>query len=495
VPNVRGLDRYSAAELDVILAECSALADPQQRLEACATALTARLVADGYVNSRAYVDRGRPNSLFVVEGVLAEVRVNGEDRRAVRQARRLLAPLQGQVLHLPSLERRLQWLRRQRGVASVRGNLSRLGSDPANAAFNVTVVGETPPWRGEFSLRNDGSNDSGQARLVGNLFKPDLVLPDDNLLLYGESSFGDNAEFGSVISSISYALPLAQNLSLTGAFGYSRRNLIDLPPPADLLAVRQYQFLGQLEWVFRESASQRWSVFAGLSHNRSTTFLDGRRFDTDFVPESAVEPRSGYLQVGVNGGGAGTNLAWNGSAYFLQGIAGFTPGRQRRELAVVDIEPGEARALGGYLSASWAFAPRWQLNARTAGQISLNPLTSPMRFTLGSDTGLRGLPGQLISGDDGWLGSGELVWTFWNDQRNALQLVPFIGVGWVRTEFPDLSFSDTIGAGGMFVRWLGGRNWEVDLGWVGQFSDDDNLGGWKDWLLDDGLYAKLSFRF
>jgi hemolysin activation/secretion protein len=30
-----------------------------------------------------------------------------------------------------------------------------------------------------------------------------------------------------------------------------------------------------------------------------------------------------------------------------------------------------------------------------------------MQFTLGSDVGLRGLPGQLISGDSGWLSTGD----------------------------------------------------------------------------------------
>jgi hemolysin activation/secretion protein len=492
---VRGLDRYAAAELAGILSACSAIPDPQQRLEACAAALTARLVADGYVNSRAYVDRNRPNALFVVEGVLAEVRVSGENERLVQRARQLLGPLQGQVLHLPTLERQLQWLRRQRGVSAVRGNLSRLGSDPASAAFSVSVAGAPPPWRGEFSLRNDGSNDTGELRVVGNLLKQDLLLGGDTLLLYGEASGTGEPEYGSLISSISYTLPLAETLSITGAFGYSRRNLIELPPPADLLAVRQFQSLGQLEWTFRESLRQRWSLFAGLSYNRSTTTLDGRRFDTDFVPESAVEPRSGYLQAGVNGSGFGSNLAWSGSAYLLQGIAAFTPERQRSELALVEIEPGESRALGGFLAGSWAFAPRWQLNARLAGQIALNPLTAPMRFTLGSDTGLRGLPGQLVSGDDGWLGSTEVAWTFLRSRRHALQLVPFIGVGWVRTDFPGISFSDTVGAGGAFVRWSGWQNWEVDLGWVEQFSDENNLGSWQDWALGNGLYAKLSFRF
>ncbi|MFO7629171.1 MAG: ShlB/FhaC/HecB family hemolysin secretion/activation protein, partial [Prochlorococcaceae cyanobacterium] len=281
--------------------------------------------------------------------------------------------------------------------------------------------------------------------------------------------------------------------SFTGALGYSRRNLIELPEPLDDLATRQYQFFGQFDWVFHNSASQRWSLSAGLSDNRNTTFFDGVPLDSGI--DSADQLQAGFLQLGVNGSGRSANLAWSAGASLLQGIAALTPSNQRQELAFVDQKPGEARALSGFLSASWAFAPSWQLTARTAGQLAFNPLTSPMRFSLGSDAGLRGLPSQLISGDDGWLGSAELAWTFWRDRRNALQLVPFYGIGWVRTEFPDVSFSDTVGAGGVFVRWLSGRNWEFDLGWVEQFSSDDNIGSWQGWSLADGLYAKVSFRF
>ena len=61
------------------------------------------------------------------------------------------------------------------------------------------------------------------------------------------------------------------------------------------------------------------------------------------------------------------------------------------------------------------------------GQVAFNELTSDMGFGLGSDVGLRGLPGTLISGDNGWL-STELNWTFWQNSKNALQLVPFMGL-------------------------------------------------------------------
>lgn len=130
-----------------------------------------------------------------------------------------------------------------------------------------------------------------------------------------------------------------------------------------------------------------------------------------------------------------------------------------------------------------------------AGQVAFGNLPTAMYFSVGSDVGLRGLPGQLISGQDGWLGTAELVWTFWQNRSNALQLVPFIGAGGVNTDLENASFNDTVGSGGVLARWLGGQNWAVELGWVHQFETENNLGMWNNWLLDDGLYGKVSFRF
>ena len=50
-----------------------------------------------------------------------------------------------------------------------------------------------------------------------------------------------------------------------------------------------------------------------------------------------------------------------------------------------------------------------------------------MGFSLGSDVGLIGLPGRIASGDSGWLAVGELIWTVWKNDKQQLQLIPYIG--------------------------------------------------------------------
>jgi hemolysin activation/secretion protein len=117
-----------------------------------------------------------------------------------------------------------------------------------------------------------------------------------------------------------------------------------------------------------------------------------------------------------------------------------------------------------------------------------------MGFSLGSDNGLRGLPGQVLSGDSGILGSLELSWSFWRRPGQELQLVPFLGAGNVWTTLSDAVLSDTIGAGGVLLRWLPGRHTTVELGWVEQFQSGTPA-YWSDWLLGSGVYSRVSYRF
>jgi hemolysin activation/secretion protein len=117
-----------------------------------------------------------------------------------------------------------------------------------------------------------------------------------------------------------------------------------------------------------------------------------------------------------------------------------------------------------------------------------------MGISLGSDNGLRGLPGQVISGDSGLFGETELSWSAWQRGLAEIQLVPFLGAGRISTNLQAGTISGDIGAGGVLVRWLQGQHWLMELGWVSQFGGSTaNL--LQGWLLNNGLYSRISYRF
>ena len=487
---------YSQKMIAALLKRCGTTKEQSQKLQACAEALTGLLQRDGFVNSRVFIEsEPEPGLLTVVMGRLVELRIESESTALEKRVRQRLNPLLSRTLNLSELQQQLQLLKKRSVVGTVTGSLGKLGSDPTQAVLNVSVTPASHPWRGDLSIRNDGNAGSGQWRSVAVLQKPKFLTNGDVLQIYGELSANDDPQPGATLGSLSYTYPLSESWSLTGSFGASRRQLVEEEGSADGLSFHQYQGLAQLQWTFAESANQNWYALAGLSLNRNNSYLDGDSVPLIIGGGPDGELTSGYVRLELGHAGSNSNLGWSAKIYGLQGIAGLSSEEQLEDFAFFSIEPGESRALGGVASLGWNMQPNLQLNLRASGQLALNELTSDMGFGLGSDVGLRGLPGTLISGDNGWLGTGELNWTFLRRNNHSLQLVPFIGMGGIQTTRDEITLNDTIGTGGLLLRWLQSKHWSVELGWVNQFNSDDNGGIWNKWLLGSGAYGKMRFRF
>jgi hemolysin activation/secretion protein len=321
-----------------------------------------------------------------------------------------------------------------------------------------------------------------------------VAVAGDSLLLFGEVNTDSGAELGYNSGSLSYSLPLADSFSVTAATGISRRQLVEAEPPIHDLAFRQIQLYGQLDYTIKESLRQRIYAFAGLSANRNDAFLAGDRIAVLAGGGEDGWVRSGYARLGVGFELLRPTFSLESSLYALQAIPALTPEQQRQELQFLGINLNRAHAIGSQASLSWGLAPRLSLQARIAGQAALQPLPNPMGFSLGSDTGLRGLPGQVISGDSGLLGSLELSCLLWSSPQQAVQIVPFLGAGNVWTEIPGATLSDSIGAGGLLLRWTLSSQGQVELGWVKQFQSETRP-YWDQWILGSGIYSKLTYRF
>ena len=487
-PAIEGSTPYTPTELDQILKGCvQANETLGGNLNRCAAALTTRLVVDGFVNSRVYVQEDpKPGLLEVVEGRIAEVRVSSADAVLERSLNKRLRDLQGTVLNLKSLEQTLVQLRSLPRVGQIRGNLGKLGTDPAKAVLNLQVEAATLPWQGEIGLSNDGNAGSGEWRAQGIVLKNDWLLRGDTFLVVGGLNSDQQAELGSTVSSLSYTLPLAESLKFTGSSSYSSTNLVEATGILRNIETRSFQGNGQLEWTLKESLQHRWTLFAGISGNRNDIFLQGVRVS----PQAAT----GHARFGISNSGSRAGLSWSGNLYGLHGMPSFSSDAHLKTLAAAGIHPGGATAVGAVLTAVWAIAPRLVFSARSAGQIAFNELTSDMGFSIGSGTGLKGLPGSYISGDSGYLWTTELSWTFWNDARQALQLSPFIGSGGIHSSRNNTSSSDKVGSAGVLLRWLNGRHWNLEIGWVSPF-DTKNRQYWKNWLLGSGIYTKIQYLF
>jgi hemolysin activation/secretion protein len=494
-PAVRGFQPYRRRVLEEILAPCRSLSGEEERLAACAEALSARLFRDGYINTRVLPRRDpAPGVLEVQPGRIERIDVISTSPALQRRINRLVQPLQGGVLHLPSLAASLNQLQRIPGVGRLRSNLNRVARDSTRAVLLITVDPGKRPTRGEVSLGLDGNAGSGEFRGVATLLQPDVALSGDSLLLFGELNSDSDPELGYKSASLSYSLPLSDSLAFTAASGISRRQLVEAEPPSHDLSYRQLQLYGQFDFTLQESLNQRLYAFAAMSVNRNDAFLAGRRIAV--LPGGGADGwvRNGFARVGVGLEISRPFFILEASLYGLQAVAALTPEQQREELRFLGVDVSRARALGSQVSLSWPLDARWSLQMRAAGQAALHPLTNSMGFSLGSDTGLRGLPGQVISGDSGVLGSLELARLLWSGRRQTLQIVPFLGAGTVWTELPGASLSDSIGAGGLLLRWSREGRGVVELGWVRSFQSETRP-FWDEWILGSGFYTKMTYRF
>ena len=493
-PTIVGKTPYSDTELQAIVKDCGK-ASVNLTLNACAAALTARLIKDGYVNSRVYsLKIPEPGALEVVLGTIAELRITSEDEALQKQVQQQLTHLIGSVLHIPTLEQELVQVRR-RGVGEIKGGMGRLGSDPTKAVVNLAVSPAEPePLRGNFTLGNNGSVGNGEWKGVATLLQQGLIERGDTALLFLQLNTDGELEVGSKVASLTYTYPLSESWTLTGSFGYSYSRFVEFRKPAYNFHFRTLQGLLQVEHVLKDADNFRWTAAAAFSTNRSDSFKSGRHYPLVSGGGGDGWTHSGFLKLSTNLGGYTGPLFWNTNAYFSQGIAGVALDEHLHNLDVAGIEPGEARAVGALTDIGLSLSPSTTMNLRFAGQLAFNRLPGSMSFSLGSDIGLRGLPGSLIAGDSGYLGTAELEWTAWQQENQSVALIPFVGIGGIHTKFQEETLEDSIGVGGLIGRYRNGR-WEAELGWVDTFNSNDNPGLWNDWILGNGVYTKLRYSF
>ena len=165
VQNVKGATALPNEEIIKTLAECLGK-DKTIFTTNCASSLAAKYISKGYVNTRVYLDETPDHkSLEIIEGRVVEISVDSNDQRLKRRVSKLLRPLQGEILNVVKIEKDLQLLKRLPEIGLVRGNLARLGSDPSQGVLKINVKRGTSPWRGEASIRNDGSSGSEKPEL------------------------------------------------------------------------------------------------------------------------------------------------------------------------------------------------------------------------------------------------------------------------------------------------------------------------------------------
>ena len=430
----------------------------------------------------------------VVLGQIVEIKVESADNDLTKKIREKFNPYKGTILHLPSIEKALVEVRKIPGVGQIKGNMDRLGNDPTKAILTLTVAPSLSPWQRQVSVRNDGNAGTGAYKTTATFVKPNFLREFDSFISSFEIHNDSDPEIGAIVASTSYSFPLKNGKRFITSYAYGEREYVEYTDSLRDISFKTHHILGQFEKTIYSSKNQAWNAFVGLNINRTDSYLSGVRSDLVVGASDKGWVRTGHLKAGLNFNGSYKTKSWSGSIYGMQGINGISEDFQRADFAEDGIIPGEARAVGAKGNLAWTIKKGVGLNLGMSGQIAMNPLFNSMTFGLGSNAGIKGLPGSLTSGDSGWLGTSELVLTTWQKNKKAFQVVPFIGAGGVHTDLKGVKTKDAVGAGGIIARFIQPQV-VMEVGWVDSFNTKNNSGVWNDWLLGDGIFTNIRYRF
>ena len=509
LPSIKGKTPYSKKELKEIFSLCKRK-DKLKTLSACAKALNEKLIDDGFINSRVFISKPEEKKnkfwqkqifsndlngiMEVVLGQVLEIKVESTDNDLTKKIQEKLNRYNGKVLHLPSIEKALVEVRKIPDVGQIKGNMDRLGNDPTKAILNLTVTPSLSPWQRQVSVRNDGNAGTGAYKTTATFVKPNFLREFDSFISSFEIHNDSDPEIGAIVASTSYSFPLKNGKRFITSYAYGEREYVEYTDSLRDISFKTHHILGQFEKTIYSSKNQAWNAFVGLNINRTDSYLSGVRSDLVVGASDKGWVRTGHLKAGLNFNGSYQSKSWSGSIYGMQGISGISEDFQRADFEEDGIIPGEARAVGAKGNLAWTIKKGVGLNLGMSGQIAMNPLFNSMTFGLGSNAGIKGLPGSLTSGDSGWLGTSELVLTAWQKNKKAFQVVPFIGAGGVHTDLKGVKTKDAVGAGGIIARFIQPQV-VMEVGWVDSFNTKNNSGVWNDWLLGDGIFTNIRYRF
>ena len=491
---VRGNTIFDDATLAGFIRECRQNTSNLSPSDWAALCITLHYQRQGYINTRVYAGTsdGLP-LLDVIEGRLAELRVNGPNPTLNANTEQKLSALQGQILNANEVLWALQLIQQQPGAEQIKGRLGRVGSDPSQSSLIVRAEPKGRDIQGLLTYSNDGTITAGEHRNQALVSGESLLRFTDRLTLVGEKTWTGIPQTGSSTYSISYSTPLVHKTSGVLSVGFSRMKPVELGGIASGFRTNQVQITGLINHKFIDSYDRDLSIFGQLSFSRSNLYLNGDELPS-IIPDLIRKPQSSYLKVGMEANKINRRSIHNAQLFVMQAIPASIPDDQIQALRRIDTNPANSTAIGASISTLLLLDKGIRLKAGLAGQKSFGNLINTMRFQIGADSGLTGLPSTALSGDDGLQATAIGTVPIHTIKGWSFAVKPFVGIGAVRLWD---QWSDTIGSYGALLNITNpSSRFSMDVGWTGQVNQNDNLDElWEHWSLGHGLISRASLRF
>ena len=494
---INGNTTYPIDAIQAIIQECKQSTKGLTPDNWAALCITLRYQQDGYINTRVYSrNNEQSKELDIVEGRLVELRINGDDERLNQITTRKLEPLKNTVLNANEVQRALQLMQQLPGLSSIKGRLGRLGSDASQSSLIVKVDPKPGAFKGTINYDNYGKISAGENRTQAVLSKQSAFTTGDQWFLFSEKSWTGIPQTGSNTYSASYTNPISPTINATLSLGFSKSKPIEFDGVARDFRTNQYQITGLISKQLIDHYNQTLSIFGQYSYSRSNLYLSGKELP-DVIPSLIRRPQSGYLKVGLNGTRINRHSIQSARIAFTQASAWSTPGDQIDALEQLDISPDRSRAIGGGLTSLFLLDHGIRIQTGIAAQKSLGRLVNSMRFQVGADSGLVGLPSSALGGEDGIQLTADAYIPITRLKGWQLAFKPLIGYAALASKTSSgTSRSSATVYGALLSASNPSRTISIDAGITGNILSNDQLDdAWSDWNLAQGLLLRTSIGF
>lgn len=460
-------------------------------LQNAADQITQLYLNDGYLTSRAIlVDQTSADGIIriqIVEGSLAEIRIEGLQRLNTSYVRSRIALGADTPLRAESLEEQLRLLRADPLFDNIEASLRASGE--VGQSILIVRVDEASPWIAGASVDNYSPASVGSERIGAEVGYRNLTGLGDSLT----ASYDRTTRDGAHIFDFNYRIPVnPMNGTLALRTVIDRNEIVQSP-------FNNFGIEGESELYeisFRQpltrTTREEFALSLGFSHKDGQTFLFndipqpfGIGPDENGISRvSAFRIGQDYVRRDVQG-------AWALRSQFSLGVDAFG--------ATVNEDPIPDSRFFSWL----AQVQRVQrlgddhlLIVQADLQLTPDSLLPSEQFVIGGGQSLRGFRQNARSGDNGFRISVEDRITLRRDEAGAavFQLAPFFDMGavWNHPDnpnlLPDQTFLAGIGLGALFqITPNVNARFDYAIPLIDLSDRGDNI-------QDDGFYFTLNYR-
>jgi len=491
---ILGSTIFSAAELAAMLAPYENRLVTIDELQALRHALSLKYFQRGYVNSGVIIpDQDIKSGVVkfqVIEGQLTKLNLSGNDGLVDSYILDRINLGVDQPLNVEDLQHALRSIQQNPLIRKINAQL-KPAKELGFAELDV-IVTEADTQRLTISADNYRSPSIGAEEIT-------LAYSNGNLIGLGDTlGLSYSKTEGLSSASVNYQIPLtAEDTSLSFFYSQSDSEVIEAPFDEIEIESESSNYGVSLSSPIYKDNNTSFSLNTGMTFKDSSSFLLGEPFS---FSAGAIEGQSKSSTLEIGG-----SFVYRASAevYALsltarQGLDMFDANKNS-DSDIPDSSFLTFLAQGQY-AARIESLPGSQFIIRTAFQMSMDPLLSIEKFSVGGHSTVRGYRENQLVRDNGLTASAEFRYPLFADESGNdpynFQLAPFLDWGTAWDEDVPSQDDETLDiySAGIGFLWQPINGLNIETYWAEALESDVKQDDGDD-LQDDGLHFSLSYGY